>query len=147
MYVSAGAEVHTGECIRELLAQGKRVAIPYVKASGNDLGIASITDLSTDLEKGRFGVMEPIKTLRDNFFKSDLQVIVCPGAGFDTRGGRLGRGKACYDNFLKELHGKSYIIGLAFECQILKNSIPFEYHDIPVDQVITETGLLIGPMV
>jgi 5-formyltetrahydrofolate cyclo-ligase len=142
MYISTEAEVSTKECLGQLLAMGKRVIVPYVSESGNDLGIAAITGAESDLEKGKYGIMEPVKDLRGNFFKSDLQLIVVPGVGYDTRGNRIGRGKACYDNFLKETQGKIPAIGLVFQCQILKERLPFEYHDIPVDKVLTENGFV-----
>jgi len=143
IYVSAGSEVQTCGLMKDMLAAGKRVIVPYVRSYGNDLGIAEIANLEKDLEKGAYGIFEPVKALRDNFFKSDLQLVICPGVGFDATGSRLGRGKACYDNFLRELRGKVPIIGLAFDCQILKEPIPFDYHDVSVDQVITESGPLI----
>jgi 5-formyltetrahydrofolate cyclo-ligase len=142
IYLSTEDEVSTQECIPQLLAAGKRVIVPYVKENGNDLGITAINGADSDLEKGRFGILEPVKGLRDNFFKSDLQLVIVPGVGFDRRGNRIGRGKAYYDNFLKELHGKISVIGIAFECQILKEKLPFEYHDIPVDKVLTENGFV-----
>jgi len=144
IYVSVGSEVQTRACIEKLSAMGKRVVVPYLKVYGNDLGMAEITDAGKDLEDGAHGVPEPVKELRDNFFRSDPQLIVCPGVAYDTRGARLGRGKACYDNFLRELRGKVRIVGLGFECQVSSDLLPFDYHDITMDQVITEKGPLIG---
>jgi 5-formyltetrahydrofolate cyclo-ligase len=144
IYVSVGSEVDTGECIAEILAMKKRVVVPYTNPYGFTVGIAEITDPETQLEKGTYGIREPLKALKDNFFKSDLQLIVCPGVAFDTRGARLGRGKGCYDGFLKEVRGKIPIIGLAFECQISNELLPLDYHDVVMDQVITEEGKLIG---
>ncbi|MBD3392121.1 MAG: 5-formyltetrahydrofolate cyclo-ligase [Chitinivibrionales bacterium] len=144
IYVSAAAEVDTRECIRRLLDEGRRVVVPYVRSYGGDLGLAAITNPETDLEPGSYGILEPVKDLRDNFFKSDLQLVVCPGVAFDIYGGRLGRGKGCYDAFLKEIRGKVPVIGLAFQCQVRKEALPFEYHDVSVDQVITETGPVLG---
>ena len=56
------------------------------------------------------------------------------------RGGRLGRGYAYYDNFLRELKGRVPIIGLAFECQVQSEQLPFSYSDVVMDQIITENG-------
>lgn len=144
VYASMGDEVPTSELISRLQEMGKRVVLPYCRSHSRDLGIAAIEDIETELAPGAFGVSEPIESVRDNFFKSDLHVVVCPGVGFDTYGGRLGRGKAFYDNFLRELSGKVPVYGVAFDCQISRESFPFDYHDVPVDQVVTESGLLIG---
>jgi 5-formyltetrahydrofolate cyclo-ligase len=58
-----------------------------------------------------------------------------PGLAFDKKGNRLGRGKGCYDRFLKRLPKKIPTIGLAFDFQILPK-IPAKTHDISVNKVI-----------
>jgi 5-formyltetrahydrofolate cyclo-ligase len=143
IYVSMGKEVSTRNMINEMLVSGKRVVVPYCKEGCNDLGLAEIRDIERDLVKGEYGILEPRVELRDLFFKSDLRLIVCPGVAFDIYGARLGRGKAYYDAFLREFKERTPIIGLAFDCQISKDHLPFDYHDIAMDQVITESGLLI----
>jgi 5-formyltetrahydrofolate cyclo-ligase len=87
----------------------------------------------------------PAPLKRDNFFKSDIQLIVCPAVAFDRYGGRLGRGKGSYDRFLKEMKGRVPIYGIAFDCQIMgsQDRLPFAYHDVVMDQVVTESGCLI----
>jgi 5-formyltetrahydrofolate cyclo-ligase len=143
VYVSIGSEVATRSCIGEMLAQGKRVVVPYCRNVGNELGIAEIRSLEEDLAEGALGVPEPVERIRNNFFKSDLQLVICPAVAFDIYGARLGRGKGYYDVFLKELKGKVPLVGFGFDCQIQQENLPFEYHDIPMDQVITESGLLL----
>ena len=143
IYVSTGKEVSTRNIINEMLLSGKRVVVPYCKEGCFDLGIAEIRDMEKDLVKGEFGLLEPRVELRDLFFKSDLKLIVCPGVTFDIYGARLGRGKAYYDTFLREFKGRVPITGLAFDCQIINEHLPFDYHDVAMDQVITESGLLI----
>jgi 5-formyltetrahydrofolate cyclo-ligase len=63
--------------------------------------------------------------------------------GFDVYGARIGRGKGFYDNFLRELKGRIPFWGLAFDCQISQERFPFDYPDVAMDQVVTESGLLI----
>ncbi len=143
VYVAIGAEVDTRYCIDTMRATGKRIIVPYCRTASAKLCIAEITDPDTDLGPGAHGAREPHDHLRDNFFRSDLQMIVCPGVAFDRFGGRLGRGKSYYDRFLEELKGSIPIVGIAFDCQVTSEPLPFEYHDIAMDQVITESGLLI----
>jgi 5-formyltetrahydrofolate cyclo-ligase len=143
IYVSIGSEVATRSCIREMLAEGKRVIVPYCRNVGNELGIAEIRNMDEDLAEGALGVPEPVDRIRNNFFKSDLQLIICPAVAFDIYGSRLGRGKGYYDTFLKELKGRVPLMGFGFDCQIQQQNLPFEYHDVPMDQVITESGLLL----
>ena len=143
IYVSIGSEVETRSCIFEMLGNKKRVIVPYCRSVGNELGIAEIKSMDEDLAEGSYGIPEPMERIRNNFFKSDLQMVICPAVAFDIYGSRLGRGKGCYDIFLKELKGRVPLVGFAFDCQIQQQNLPFDYHDIAMDQVITESGLLL----
>lgn len=143
VYVSIADEVSTLDLIAKLMAAGKRMVLPYCRESVRSLGISSIADFAKDTAPGVFGIPEPVEALRDNFFKSDLQLIICPGVGFDLHGARLGRGKGFYDNYLRELKGKIPFWALAFDCQTSVERFPFDYHDVAMDQVVTESGLFI----
>ena len=142
IYISFGAEVETRLRIVEMLGMGKRVIVPYCKSGSNELGMAEIKDFHDDVAEGT-SIPEPVERIRDNFFKSDLQLVICPARAFDIYGSRLGRGKGCYDIFLKELKGRVPIFGFGFDCQIHQQNLPFDYHDVPMDQIITESGLLL----
>ena len=143
IYVDFKGEVATRKAIADMLSCGKRVVVPYCKAGSRDLGLAEIKDPENDLVPGEFNILEPHPSLRKQFFKSDLQLVICPGVAFDVYGGRLGRGKAYYDNFLREIKGKIPIYSFAFDFQISKEPLPFDYHDISMDQIITESGIQI----
>lgn len=143
VYMHTCGEVMTTGIIDEIFNSGKRLILPYCRNKASELGIAEVKDIDDDLQEGEFGIKEPIRPLRDNFFKSDLQLVICPGVAFNGYGERLGRGKGYYDSFLKDVKGRVPIFGLAYKCQITEEKLPFDYHDISVDQVITEEGLLI----
>ena len=140
VYANMGAEVETGTLIAAALEAGKRVVLPYCRSETRSLGIGEIQDVARDIVIGANNVPEPRQDLRDIFFRSDLQLIVCPGVAFDNCGARLGRGGAYYDNFLRELKGKIPIVGLAFDCQVQASQLPFSYSDVVMDQIITESG-------
>lgn len=141
MYVSTPFEVQTRECIAKLLEDGKRVILPYCLPNSAEMGIAEIHDFSQDLVTGKYDILEPRPELHGNFLKSDLQLVVCPGVGFDEHGARLGHGKGYYDYFLNEIKDRLTIVGFAYQCQVLDEPIPFDYHDVPVTKLITEQGL------
>jgi len=106
------------------------------------MGIGEVTDIENDIVIGEGNnAPEPRPELRDRFFMSDLRLIVCPGVSFDTYGGRLGRGSAYYDNFLRELKGRVALFGLAFDCQMHEGHLPFSSSDVPMEQIVTESGL------
>ena len=66
-------------------------------------------------------------------------VALVPGVGFDASGIRLGRGAGFYDRALVELRslGHVYVVGLAFECQVVP-VLPSDPWDQRVDVVVTE---------
>ena len=89
-----------------------------------------------DLEMGRFRIRMPKKTCEMAELLG-IDAIVIPGRAFDKKGNRLGRGYGYYDRFLNVMPIETKRIGLAFEFQI-KDYLPVEEHDMPMDVVITE---------
>jgi 5-formyltetrahydrofolate cyclo-ligase len=138
IYSSIGAEVMTFDAIADMLKIGKRVILPYCSKDIHEMGIAEIRNTDTDLVTGTYQIKEPKD--RTRFFKSDVDLVICPGVAFDVYGVRLGRGKAYYDKFLRELKEKVPIYALAFGCQISPEPLPSDYHDVRMDQIITESG-------
>ena len=47
----------------------------------------------------------------------------------------MGRGKAYYDKILKQMKGKSTLIGICFDFQLV-DEVPVESHDITMNKVI-----------
>lgn len=76
---------------------------------------------------------EPIKTV-------DLDGFLIPGLAFDFQGGRLGRGLGFYDRALKETKGLK--VGVAWDCQMMKDPLPSEIFDISMDVIITNQGIV-----
>ena len=148
LYYSLPDEVNTHEWIDELVAEGKRVLLPVV-VNDKDMVIREYTG-KHDLAEGSFHIMEPIGKLFPVEKYPEIEVAIIPGMSFDDTGHRLGRGKGYYDRFLtklrcmegnkserKEADGTEvYKIGICFGFQKLQE-IPFESHDILMDEVTT----------
>ncbi len=91
----------------------------------------------TDWKKGDFGVDEP-ETGRLWTPDCGPTMLICPMAGFDRQGNRLGLGRGCFDRWLA--HSGSHlhsIVGLAFSCQEVAE-IPSDEHDVPMQIIFTE---------
>ena len=74
----------------------------------------------------------------------DPDLILVPMAAFDRLGHRIGYGGGYYDRAISRLHAKGRrprLIGVAFDCQQV-DVIPAEDHDVALDAVLTESGLL-----
>jgi 5-formyltetrahydrofolate cyclo-ligase len=131
-FISFGGEVKTEKMIKAAQKIGKIVTVPVCKNNGITIRPCILDDKSL-LKKGPYGVCQPHLERLVHF--KDLDLVVVPGVAFDKKGNRLGRGKGCYDRFLKLLPGKIPSIGLAFSFQILP-AVPAKIHDIRVNKVI-----------
>ncbi|HMO19214.1 MAG TPA: 5-formyltetrahydrofolate cyclo-ligase [Oligoflexia bacterium] len=150
-YVSIGSEVPTSIILETALSDGKELFLPWVNSSSS-LSFTRVSSLM-DLERGVFGILEPKKSLRIEpektesgflsqvFPFSENDLILVPGVGFDMHGNRIGYGKGHYDRFLVSLSASVLKVGLSFSEQIVP-AIPAEPHDIPLDLIVTEDGII-----
>jgi 5-formyltetrahydrofolate cyclo-ligase len=87
------------------------------------------------LARGASGLLEP----RADAPSRVPAAVVVPGRAFDRRGHRLGRGAGHYDRALASLPGAVLRVGYAYALQVV-DSLPAEPHDVPMHDVVTETG-------
>ena len=132
-YITKDNEVETKSMVELALRLRKTVCAPCVDKINHKLHPAIIKDQKKDLIVGSYNIFEPRKQAKR---PKKIDLVILPGIAFDVNGHRLGRGKAYYDRFLKNLEDIPKI-GLAFDFQIL-NKLPVDTHDISMDKVITE---------
>ncbi len=73
----------------------------------------------------------------------DPTLMLMPLAAFDRAGNRIGYGAGYYDRAIARLRDNGIqprLIGIAFDCQQV-DAVPFEPHDVPLDAILTESGL------
>ncbi|WP_129408828.1 5-formyltetrahydrofolate cyclo-ligase [Marinitoga lauensis] len=133
MYYPFRNEVNLLSLIETL--KNKEILFPKVK--GKDMNFIKITSLN-DFEKGNFGIMEP----RGESYNKEIDIFLVPGVAFDKKLYRLGYGGGYYDRYFSN-HKKGFLIGVAFDFQIL-NELPIFEHDIKMDIIITEKRILKG---
>lgn len=92
------------------------------------------------LERGVFGVWVP-KAECPVIPASELDVILVPGLGFDSKGRRLGRGRGHFDRLFALPEVKARRIGVCLDLQVV-DEVPVEAHDAPMDAVISESGVV-----
>ena len=134
-FVSMGSEVETRDILRQAWQDGKRVAVP--KTERNRTMIFLKIDSFSDLQEGRFGVMEPIG--EEEAVPAEGDLFLVPGALLDRRKSRIGYGGGYYDTYFENYKGYRKI-GIAFSEQISETAIPTEEYDIPLDDIVTENG-------
>lgn len=139
-YVSRAAEVSTLGLIDELLAEGRRVAVPRVSASAHAMTFHEIFSLD-ELAPGALRILEPPADAPALTDPARLAGSVClvPGLVFDGAGHRVGYGGGYYDRFLALYPGDK--IGLARTTMLSSNPLPSDAHDVPVDFIATESGV------
>lgn len=134
VYVSKPIEVDTFKIIRQALADGKAVAAPRCIPGSFEMEFYYIHTLQ-DLEKGTFGVLEPIPDAARKVARGEKGLCVVPGLAFDSSGFRLGYGKGYYDRFLSGFHGIT--VGICYN-SCVQLELPHGYFDKPVDILVTE---------
>lgn len=136
LYRALADEVDTSRLFLQL---GQTMYAPITHVSGSMQWHKVTTD--TQWKKGNYGVNEPEGGCPWTPV-SGTSVLICPMAGFDRQGNRLGLGLGCFDrwlaNFGCHLHS---IAGLAFGCQEVSH-IPCDKHDVPMHAIITETEII-----
>lgn len=68
-----------------------------------------------------------------------IELIVVPGVAYDRSGNRVGRGKGYYDRLLADTRATK--IGVGYDFQLV-DELESESHDIKVDMVITDNGIV-----
>lgn len=138
VYMALPQEVQTMPIITQARQLQKRVAVPVIR--GQDLIAVALSEPPGQLQRGRFGILEPCGT-PCVIHPQEIGCIAVPGIAFDTRGGRLGFGKGYYDRFLRQLPVTTYRCGLAFGIQVVP-CVPQAPHDICMHGIVTEQGCI-----
>lgn len=139
-YVALRDELDLSGLVRHRLAMGGRVAVPALDAERGEYVFREIRDWDGDLVPGAFGVREPRPTC-GVVDVTWLDFVLVPGIAFDTRGGRLGRGRGFYDRLLAPAVGVTCGVGMDDQ---LVPEVPVEAHDIRLNLVVVPGGLF-GP--
>jgi 5-formyltetrahydrofolate cyclo-ligase len=95
------------------------------------------------LVSNRFGFPEPDLAASSQLGADEMAMILLPLVGFSRAGARLGTGGGYYDRSLAFRLGQSappLLVGVGYDFQELP-SLPVEPWDVPLDAVLTESGL------
>lgn len=116
---------HPQKCwlLPRILPEGRMVFHPYTPSR---------------LIRHPYGMLEPAPDL-PVIEVGKIQLAFVPGLAFDRSGWRLGYGGGFFDRFLVEYDGFS--IGVTYAA-LLFDRLPHQAHDIPLQYIVTEEGLL-----
>ncbi|HSM98911.1 MAG TPA: 5-formyltetrahydrofolate cyclo-ligase, partial [Gallionella sp.] len=141
-YMSFGAEFASEPWVRQVLAEGKRLALPRVNRHTNQLDLYWVDDLENQLESGLWGIREPVveRCERLNTL-NEVEFALLPGVAFTRDGARLGYGGGFYDKLLARMTHRPALAAAAFSLQIVEY-IPQEATDVKVGWIITEDEVI-----
>jgi len=122
--------------LTRLMDDGQPVCMPVVVGEGLPLELR-LWEQGAALYPAGFGTLAP----DDLAPVVEPDVVLMPLLGFDKHGTRLGYGGGYYDRTLARLSRKPRLIGFAFALQEFDH-IPRETHDVPLDAVVTEKGVI-----
>lgn len=138
LYASFGSEISTVSLIKQLLANGKRIALPRCESSG--IMTFHIIDSPECLSEGKYGIYEPSGSLESPAITKNTSAVV-PGLAFTEKGFRLGYGGGYYDRFLSKFPFV-YTVGVVYE-ELIAESLPSLPHDITVNAIATEERMVL----
>ncbi len=147
-YMNFGAEFASELWIRQLLAEGKRLALPRVNRYTNQLDLYWVDDPENQLEPGLWGIREPVVERCERLDAlNEVEFALLPGVAFTREGARLGYGGGFYDKLLarqgsgRDAH-RPALAAAAFALQIVEQ-IPQETTDVKVEWLITEQETIV----
>jgi len=127
-------EVDLRPLMERLQAKGWITALPHVVGKRQPLEFHR-WEAGAEMESGVYGI--PVPRIRE-LVQPDI--VVMPLVGFDAENFRLGYGAGYFDITLVRRNPRPMSIGVGFELSRLKTIEPLPT-DIPLDLVITETGI------
>lgn len=141
-YMNFGAEFASELWIQQVLADGKRLALPRVNRHTNHLDLYWVEDLENQLVAGLWGIREPIVERCERLDTlNEVEFALLPGVAFTRDGARLGYGGGFYDKLLSRMTHQLTLAAAAFALQIVEQ-IPQEATDVKVEWIITEQGTI-----
>jgi 5-formyltetrahydrofolate cyclo-ligase len=136
-YLPQDGELDLMPFIQLLWNENKRCVLPVV---GPERVLSfSPYHAESKLEKNTFGILESQNEMTVPL--QEIDMVLVPLVAFDNKGGRLGMGGGYYDATFSETKHRPLMVGVAHSCQ-QADSVPMDSWDVPLDAVITESGVI-----
>ena len=141
-YMNFGAEFASESWIQQVLAEGKKLALPRVNRHTNRLDLYWVDDLENQLAPGLWGIREPVVERCERLGNmNEVEFALLPGVAFARDGARLGYGGGFYDKLLADFPSdttqRPVLAAAAFAMQIVE-FIPQEATDVKVELIVTD---------
>lgn len=138
LYLAHGGEVSVAMTIDRALADGKTVLLPRV--FGTRL-LFLPWQRGAPQTVGRYGIPRPARRSAP-FTVRQIDLVIAPLVGFDTRNQRLGQGGGYYDRMFAcrttSSWQRPWLMGVAFGLQRVEK-LPVQAWDVAMDTIIYDT--------
>jgi 5-formyltetrahydrofolate cyclo-ligase len=143
IYASFPEELDSAPLIRLARKRGCRIFLPRIDTRTISMKFVEAT-VGAHQTVNHLGIVEPKGT--KPIAARWLDLVLLPLVGFDAQGMRLGMGGGYYDRTFayKRRHSawrRPRLVGVAYSFQQVP-SIGREWHDVPLDAVVTELGVI-----
>jgi 5,10-methenyltetrahydrofolate synthetase len=128
------AEVDCRPLVESLLGRGWRAAMPTVVVPAAPMEFR-VWWPDAPMTADPFGIPVPATAV-----DGVPDVLLLPLVAFDAAGYRLGYGGGYFDRTLAGCRPRPLTVGVGFECCAVESIRP-EPHDVPLDAIVTETGV------
>ena len=134
IYDHVGGELSLDSLLTHPAAAGKRFCYPLCVSRTEMIAM-----IPGAWKPGAYGIREPVRELSQEIPPEALDLVVCPGTGFDPACNRMGMGGGYYDRYLPRCVNARIVL-VAFEAQKVP-ALPVDPWDRPVEQVFTELAV------
>lgn len=139
--MSIGSEWSTRAFLERARTDGKAVVLPRLTPPPRRLALYRVNDLDRELIPGVWNIPEPDPDRCAPATLADVDFAVVPALAVDRDGYRLGYGAGYFDKLLTGRGARPFCI-TAVPTPFLVERIPHEDHDVPVDAIMDELGLI-----
>ena len=136
LFYGVGTEPDTRPILDALFQSGKQVSLPHC-LPGNQME-ARLYRGPEHCVTGAYDIVEPDEG-SPVMPRDRIDLILVPDLLCDRRGYRLGHGAGYYDRYLVGFTG--FTVALCRDA-LLRDAIPTDQYDIPMDLILTETQCL-----
>ena len=135
-YVGTEREIDTMRLIRAMMRDGKKVAVPLCTEKG--VMEARRIEGMGDLVSGKYGILAP-RLECQAVAPEELDLVIVPCCTGNARGQRLGYGGGYYDRYLPKTQCPTMLL---CRHQLERDDIPLQPHDVLLDYLVTERGVV-----
>ncbi len=139
LYAGFVGEVQAQLLYQAVAGSGRLGLFPRLQGRGPHMDFCPVTSLD-QMVVHPMGMPEPPPE-SEVVALDQIDLVLVPGVAFDQTGARLGFGGGSYDRVLNRLKPGSVRMGVCYRFQVVE-SVPCSEHDVMMDQLVTEQGLL-----